>query len=241
MHDSFVYFLSEPPRDFLRLNAHTRRKAPKIRRSSPRTRRRSASCSDASMDQHTRSRASWRAHAVVALVTLTLSNATIRAAGSDGDFGDTEPTRHVRTLDPKLSALIAEGRRRSPLLRELVDRLNGSTVFVYIETALLPRQLSGRLTFVGSGQAWRYLRIEIECRQSTASQVAALGHELQHAVEIANQTAAVDPGSIRALYGTIGFAVDDSGHRFESHGARAAGQRVRSDWLSNPIDRAGSR
>jgi hypothetical protein len=104
------------------------------------------------MDKHNRSHASWRAHAVVALVTLILSNATIRAAGGAEDL-----------------------------------------------------------------------------RQSTASQVAALGHELQHAIEIANQTAAVDPGSIRALYGTIGFAVDDSGRRFESNAARAAGHRVRSD------------
>jgi hypothetical protein len=193
------------------------------------------------MDKHTRSPASWRAHAVVALVTLILSNATIRAAGGAEDFADTDPTRHVRTFDPNLSALIAEATHRSPLLRTLVDRLNRSTVFVYIETGLLPGQLSGRLTFVGSGQEWRYLRIEIECRQSTASQVAALGHELQHAIEIANQTTAVDPGSIRALYGTIGFAVDDSGRRFESNAARTAGHRVRSDWLSGPIGMARAR
>jgi len=241
MHDSFVYFLFEPPRDFSRLNADTGRKPPKIRRSLPHTRRRCASCSDVSMDKHTGSRASWRAHAVVVLVTLTLSNATIRAAGGAEDAADTDPARHVRTFDPKLSALLAEGTRRSPLLRTLVDRLNRSTVFVYIEGALLPRQLSGRLTFVGGKQPWRYLRVEIECRQPTASQVAALGHELQHAIEIADQTAAIDPGSIRALYKTIGFAVDDSGRRFESNAARAAGNRVRSEWLSSPIDVVGLR
>jgi len=193
------------------------------------------------MDKHPRSHASWRAHAVVALVTLILSTAVIRAAGGAGDSADTDPTRHVRTFDPKLSALIAEGTRRSPLLRALVDRLNRSTVFVYIEAALLPGQLSGRLTFVGGGRPWRYLRVEIECRQSTVAQVAALGHELQHAIEIANHTAAVDPGSIRALYGTIGFAVDGSGRRFESNAARTAGHRVRSDWLSRPVDMAGPR
>jgi hypothetical protein len=181
----------------------------------------------------------WRARTVVALVTLALSTAITRAAGGTADIGDTNPARHVRTFDTNLNALIAEGTRRSALLRTLVDRLNRSTVFVYIETALLPRQLSGRLTFLGAGQPWRYLRVEIECRQSTVGQVAALGHELQHAIEIADQTAAIDPGSIRALYRTIGFAVDDSGRRFESNAARAAGHRVRSDWLSNPTDRRG--
>jgi len=173
-------------------------------------------------------------------MTLALSTAITRAGGA-ADLGDTDPARHVRAFDSKLSALIAEGTRRSPLLRTLVDRLNRSTVFVYIETALLPRQLSGRLTFVGGGQPWRYLRVEIECRQPTVGKVAALGHELQHAVEIADQTAAIDPGSIRALYKTIGFAVDDSGRRFESNAARAAGNRVRSDWLSGPTGGVGPR
>jgi len=55
------------------------------------------------------------------------------------------------------------------------------------------------------------------------------------------ETAANDPGSIRALYGRIGFAVDDSGRRFESNAARAAGNRVRSEWLSSPIDVVGLR
>src|SRR4051812_18938907 len=119
MHDSFVYFLFEPPGDFLRSNANAGRKPPRIRRSLPRTRRRCAFCSDVSMDKHTRPHASWRAHAVVALMTLTLSNATLRAAGGTGDFGDTDPTRHVRTFDPKLSTLITEAKRRSPLLRTL--------------------------------------------------------------------------------------------------------------------------
>jgi hypothetical protein len=175
---------------------------------------------------------------------LTFSAATGRAATAErlGDSRDnSQATPHVRTFDSKLNALIAEATRRSPFFRALVSRLNRSNVFVYLEARLLPGHLSGRLTFIGGGASWRYLRIEIECRQSTVDQVAALGHELQHAVEIADSTAAVDPSSIRALYGTIGFAVDDSGQRFESHAAREAGNRVRSEWFSSPIDMAGRR
>jgi hypothetical protein len=94
---------------------------------------------------------------------------------------------------------------------------------------VLPGNLSGRLTFVGSRQPWRYLRIEIECRQSRVSQLAALGHELQHAVEIADTPAAVDQASVQALYGTIGFAIDDSRRRFESDAAESAGNSVRRE------------
>ena len=145
---------------------------------------------------------------------------------------------HVRTFDSNLHALIAEGTRRSPLLRTLVNRLNRSTVFVYVQAAVLPGNLSGRLTFVGRGLPWRYLRVEIECRRTTGDQVAALGHELQHAVEIADG-AATDPSSIRALYGRIGFATDDSGRRFESNAAKDAGNRVRREWSAGPQDMAG--
>ena len=195
------------------------------------------------MDTQTRSsHGPWGARAGVALMALTLAAPIGRAAGRAEDTGDPGhnilATPHVRTLDSKLNALIAEGARRSPLLRTLISRLNRSTVFVYIQTGVLPGNLSGRLTFVGGGQPWRYLRVEIECRQTIGDQVAALGHELQHAVEIA-EGAAIDPSSIRALYGRIGFATDDSGRRFESNAAKDAGNRVRREWSAGPHDVAG--
>ena len=181
------------------------------------------------MDSPTRrSHESWSARAALALIALTLSAPAARAAGDD--------TEHVRTIDSRPNALIAEGMRRSPTFRMLVDRLNHSTVFVYIQHQLLPANLGGRLTFVGGAERWRYLRIEIECRQSRASQISALGHELQHAVEIADAGAAVDRTSIRSLYGTIGFAIDNSQQRFESDAAKAAGHRVRRELSSHAVD-----
>jgi hypothetical protein len=163
----------------------------------------------------------------VTLITLTLAAATGGAAADAGE--NAQPLGHVRTIDSRPSALIAEGARRSPMFRKLVTRLNRSTVIVYIEYRLLPEGLSGRLTVIGGGQVWRYLRIEIECRQSTDNQIAALGHELQHAVEIADAGAAADEASIRALYGTIGFAIDNSQRRFESAAAKHAGSRIRQE------------
>jgi len=169
----------------------------------------------------------------LALIAVALSAGTARsaeAAEGPGDARDNAQTvRHLRTVDSRLHALIVDGASRSPSFRTLVDRLRRSTVIVYVEARPLPGNLSGRLTFVGRGQRWRYLRIEIECRQSTTSQIAALGHELQHAIEIADAAAAVDQASIRTLYGTIGFATDDTQRRFESDAARDAGSRVRRE------------
>ena len=181
----------------------------------------------------------------LALIALTFSAAAGRAdaAWETEDPGDNaQAVRHVRTIDSKLNALIANGAHRSPMFRTLLDRLNRSTVIVYVEDRLLPGQLSGRLTLIGGGQrGWRYLRIEIECRQSTVDQIAALGHELQHAVEIADAGAAADQASIRALYGTIGFATDDSRRHFESGAAKDAGNRVRRELSSHAIVVVASR
>jgi len=182
------------------------------------------------------------ARVVVALIAMACSASIGRAAEPPGSVDKSvqylrvvnESVPHVRAVDAKLAGLIAEGARRSPLFRTLVDRLNQSTVIVYVQPRVLTSDLSGRLTFIGRSEPWRYLRVEIECRQATDNQIAALGHELQHAVEIANQEAAVDPMSIRALYGTIGFALDNTRRRFESDAAKDAGRRVRKE-LSIPI------
>jgi hypothetical protein len=167
---------------------------------------------------------------LAALLASLLATAAVRATGDLPDTGISPQTlQHVRTTDARFSALIAEGMRRSPTVRSLVDRLDRSTMFVYVDYRPLPGNLSGRLTFLGGGDRWRYVRVEIECRQSVVDQIAALGHELQHAVEIADAAAAVDPPSIRALYGAIGFALDDSGQRFETDTAKGAGSRVRRE------------
>jgi hypothetical protein len=187
------------------------------------------------MDSHTtRSHVSSNARIAAALIALTLS-ATTGHAATDTE-GDIQAIRHVRTLDSRLRALIVQGARQSPLFRTLIDRLNRSTVIVYVQSRLLSGNLSGRLTFAGSGQPWRYLRIEIECRQTMVDQIAALGHELQHAAEIADAATAVDESSIRALYGTIGFATDSSQRRFETNAARDAGHRVRRELFSRPVE-----
>ena len=72
----------------------------------------------------------------------------------------------------------------------------------------------------------------IECRQSLDAQIATLGHELQHAVEVAEEGAIVDQRSLQALYGRIGFATEDRRRQFESHAAREAGDQVRRDLSS---------
>ena len=94
---------------------------------------------------------------------------------------------HVRTMDTRLRAEIDEGLARSSLFRDLVARLDASDVIVYVESecAMSPR-LFARLTFMASGGGRRYVNVRVSCALTDSEQIAALGHELRHAVEIAD-------------------------------------------------------
>jgi hypothetical protein len=149
---------------------------------------------------------------------------------------DDRHLRHVRAIDPRFETVIADGARRSAHFRSLLGRLNRSTVYVYVGYGLLPAGLRGRLTLAGTGNVWRYLRVEVECRQSTTGQIVSLAHELQHAVEIADAADTVDQPSLRALYGTIGFETDGGHRQFETEAARRAGYRVQQELSSRRSD-----
>jgi len=136
---------------------------------------------------------------------------------------------HVRTMDTQLRAEIDEGLARSSVFRELVARLDASDVIVYVEAecAMSPR-LFGRLTFMAAGGGRRYVNVRVSCTLNETEQIAALGHELRHAVEIADATSVVDDTSLGAEYARIGFASHGvrKGSGYESRAAIDAGRTV---------------
>jgi hypothetical protein len=136
---------------------------------------------------------------------------------------------HVRTMDTRLRAEIDEGLARSSLFRDLVARLDSSDVIVYVESecAMSPR-LFARLTFMASGGGRRYVNVRVSCALTDGEQIAALGHELRHAVEIADAPAIINDASLAAEYARIGFASHGvrKGSGYESRAAIDAGQRV---------------
>ena len=86
----------------------------------------------------------------------------------------------------------------------------------------------------------RYLVIELACGRSRLSQMTALGHELYHAVEIANEPSVVDTRTLAALYERIGRQTGNAGGRmtFETDAAANAGLRARRELLVNVTRRS---
>lgn len=136
---------------------------------------------------------------------------------------------HIRTTDHEVSGLVQTATEQSPTFHALAQRLAESDVVAYVEFSRLPPRIAGRLTFVGAAAGVRYVRIELDRRLTLVDQMAILGHELCHAVEVAGAPAVVDAKALGQLYKAIGFAVGREGQRVESLAAMATTHHVRRE------------
>ena len=129
-----------------------------------------------------------------------------------------------RPLDPVAAETFARAVEGSAVVRALVERLEMSNVIVHIETvAQMPAGIGGMTRFVTSRGGYRYLRITLGSTLTITLRAAILGHELQHACEVADSSAA-DIEGLRQLF-------ENEGHRdgryFDTSAAIAIERSVR--------------
>ena len=165
-----------------------------------------------------------------AILALVLVLAAARPLRAESLALDASQPPSVRTTDRRMRALFDEGLRRSLTFRAVVDRLNQSDVVVYLhcEAQWSPR-VAGRLTFVAATGGLRYVVVRIARQLSREQQLAILGHELQHAVEIADTPAIVDAASLEREYRRFGYVSRWSptpGVAFDSQAAVDTGVQV---------------
>jgi hypothetical protein len=168
------------------------------------------------------------------LVTATLLVGTSPAHAQD----EWTPPPHVRSGSPELIALVDQASRRSPRVRDLIDELEQSDVVVYLRfRSFDTTSLDGRLTFLSKAGGRRYVVVELACGRIRLAQIATLGHELQHAVEIARAPSVVDAKTMASHYARIGTRMDSSEHgqTFETQDARDTGTCVRREMLTTVI------
>ena len=142
----------------------------------------------------------------------------------------------IRMMDARLTTLLDSGLVRSATLRTLVQRLDTSDVILYVSRSpMMPARLAGKLTWMSKAGEYRYLRAQISTDQTPDQMIATLAHELQHAVEVADDPGVTDQRSLVELYKRIGHpsrAAVSSG--WETVAAYEAGQQVRRELVSRP-------
>ena len=136
----------------------------------------------------------------------------------------------MRALTPSATAIVARGLERSASFRALVQRLDRSDVVVYVkDDRMLTRALAARLNFMASAGDLRYVIVHVARRLTASQQVASLGHELQHAIEIAERPGIVDGRSLAAEYAAfaiMGALAHGIPNTFETHRAMTTAQRI---------------
>jgi len=142
------------------------------------------------------------------------------------------PDRKVRGTDARVKQYLSEGLERSATFARLLSTLNESDVIVYIERVMtLPRDTMGRLTLVPVANGPRYLRIQIRSDLSAMESIALIGHEMRHALEVAEAPRVRDNGALIELYQRIGHS-SGGDHVYDTDAAQNAGRQIRRELLS---------
>ena len=127
------------------------------------------------------------AHGAVLDVPGAISVARLRPAG--------RVERHV----------IAEGVCGSATFRSLVETIERSDLVVHVSMRWLgDRRLSGRLDFLTATASQRVLRATLGLPLDRVGRIAVLGHELQHASEVAGAPDLRTRAAFAAYYRTHG-------------------------------------
>ncbi len=144
-----------------------------------------------------------------------------------------------RPLDPLAVETLDQALAGSPLVRDLVRQLEGSNLVVHIESSRhLPSGVSGTMRFVTSRGGYRYVRISLAVDGKPDARAAILGHELQHACEVAASDA-YDIDAVRQLYQASGHQPTAGDDIFETKAAMMVERRVKAELRAEHGDRSG--
>lgn len=135
----------------------------------------------------------------------------------------------LRPVDALAADALSRAITRSATVRALVGTLESSDVIVHIEMSWsMPAGIGGMTRFVTSRGGHRYLRITLSNALSGTARTAILGHELQHACEMASSTAD-DAAGLTQLFERRG---DRHGPYFETRAAAATEKHIRKELLT---------
>jgi hypothetical protein len=128
------------------------------------------------------------------------------------------------TGDPQIAGLIAEAITRSATIRRLAALIDASDGIVYIERGACRHSVRACLShsLVVAGPH-RIIRVVVDTRRDREELIGALGHELQHALEVLGQPRLRTTSAVLFFYQHEGFEIDG---RFETQAALDTGDAV---------------
>jgi hypothetical protein len=115
----------------------------------------------------------------------------------------------VRTGEPRIAEAVQRLVRQSPTAAMLADRIEHSDLIVYVEPGRCPSpRARSCFTVLPVPPGRRYARITVPFDVPPFRLASLIGHELQHAVEVADAPSVVDPQTLAQWFGRIGHRLD---------------------------------
>jgi len=163
------------------------------------------------------------------LLALVLGPATGAATPASPSDWEHFPSHHVRAERQEARRLVAAAAASSATVWRLMSDLERTSVVVYVECSPpIGERRHGRLSFLSAAGGHRYLSIWIDQQRSVAERIVLFGHELQHALEVAQAPSVVSPQTMAVHFATIGWRAHRR-HTFETEAALSVGRQVRRD------------
>ena len=166
---------------------------------------------------------SCRASLVLTVVIGSLIGGVAQRAAAE-EPGASRAHRVRSNGDPSIATLIQEASARSATFRGLVEVIDATDGIVYVEQGKCGHSVRAclNLSVVVAG-SYRILRIVVDTRRERLQLMAAVGHELQHAVEVLSNPKLT---SAHAVYMFFMQEGPTGSERFETPAAIHAGLKV---------------
>lgn len=166
--------------------------------------------------------------AVLAAAMPLGRTASAQSADTRARVGRSPWSRHVHALDGPFDArsLLETALERSATIRRLVATLDASDLMVYVVVQFDLKTGSGDLHLLPAVPGIRRVLIRIDASNDIPNRFKVLGHELQHAVEVASAPDVNDTAGMLRLYRRIGTVTAGG---FETDAAVHTGHVVYSE------------
>ena len=177
----------------------------------------------------TRHRAISRPLALGCSTALSVLFVCASVATGQSPVDGEERVEHLRPLDAHAATILREGLAHSATLRQLAAALENSDLVVYIRIAQI--RIPSRLSFMTATSRRRLALISLDFQNLEPSMTGWLGHELQHAVELAGAPEVRSREDLDRLYRRIGEESSSGG--WCTRAAQKARSAVLDELLAN--------
>lgn len=166
--------------------------------------------------------------AMAMMTAAILTSPRVSAAADATAENPPTQTSHIRSTNSALAALIQRASERSATFRNIVETIDASDSFVFVEQGDCGHGVRACFVSVTGTKSNRYMRVVVDSRKADWDLMGSIGHELRHTIEVIANPNVRDNTAKYFFYEQRGTQATASGAR-ETLVAVDAGNTVRSE------------